>query len=91
LFQGSASTILDHQHACPSECKDSTSAAPVFLCIFDMFRVHPDIAVANLGRPIPSRMARNNSRWSATSAIWKTICVGESQNVALDIFDDASI
>ena len=73
LFRGSAGTILDHQHAFPSECKDSASAAPVFLCIFDTFRVHPDIAVANLSRPIRSRIAWNNSRGTATSAIWKTI------------------
>jgi hypothetical protein len=38
----------------PSECEDTASAALVFLCIFDTFRVHPDIAVANLSRPIPT-------------------------------------
>jgi hypothetical protein len=47
LFRGSAGTILDLQHAFPSECKDRASAAPVFLCIFDTFSVHPDIVVAN--------------------------------------------
>src|ERR1017187_5013930 len=49
---------------CPfsSECEDTSSVFPVFLCIFDTFRVHPDIAVANLSRPIPSRMARNVSK-----------------------------
>jgi len=46
---------------------------PVFPCNFDTFSLHPDIAVANLSRPIPSRIARNNSRGTAASAIWKTI------------------
>ncbi len=39
-----------------------------------MIRLHPDIAVANLSRPIPSRTARNNSLGTATSVIWKIIC-----------------
>ena len=39
-----------------------------------MFGLHPDVAVANRSRLIPSRMARNNSRGTATSAIWKIIC-----------------
>ncbi len=39
-----------------------------FRC-FDVFGLHPDIVVTNLNRPIPSRMARNNSRRTATSAI----------------------
>ncbi len=43
-----------------------------FRC-FDMFGLHPDVVVADLSRPIPSKMARNNSRGTATSAIWKTI------------------
>jgi hypothetical protein len=47
--------MLDHQHALPSERKDSASA-PVLLCISDTFRVHPDIAVANLSRPIRSKI-----------------------------------
>jgi hypothetical protein len=34
---------------------------------------HPDIAVANRSRPIRSKMVWNNSRGTATSAIWKTI------------------
>jgi hypothetical protein len=38
-----------------------------------MVSLHPDIAAANLNRQLPSRMARNNSRETATSAIWKTI------------------
>ena len=41
---------------------------------FDMAGLHPDVAGANLSRPIPSRMSRNNSRGTATSAIWKIIC-----------------
>jgi hypothetical protein len=44
-----------------------------FRC-FDMVGLHHDVAVANLSRPIPSKMARNNSRGIATSAIWKIIC-----------------
>jgi hypothetical protein len=43
-----------------------------FRC-FDMVGLHPDVAGASLSRPILSRMARNNSRGTATSAIWKTI------------------
>ena len=39
-----------------------------------MVGLHHDVAVANLSRPIPSKMARNNSRGIATSAIWKIIC-----------------
>jgi hypothetical protein len=39
-----------------------------FRC-FDVFGLHPDIVVTNLNRPIPSRMARNNSRRTATSAM----------------------
>ena len=46
---------------------------PVFPCILDAFGFHPDIAVANLRRSIAFRMLRNNSRGTATSAIWKTI------------------
>ena len=38
------------------------------------FFLHPDAAADNLSRPIPSRMARNNSRGTATCAIWKIIC-----------------
>ena len=34
--------------------------------------LHPDIAGDNLSRPIRSKMARNNSRGTATS-IWKMI------------------
>src|SRR5271169_4996578 len=30
---------------------------PVFPCIFDTFRLHPDIALANRSRPIPSSNA----------------------------------
>ena len=33
---------------------------------FCMARLHPDIAVANLSRPILSRMARNNSLGTGT-------------------------
>src|SRR5208283_3991324 len=44
----------------------------VFMRWLSLF-LHPDGAVANLSRPILSRMARNNSRGTATSAIWKTI------------------
>ena len=38
-----------------------------------MFGLHPDVAVANLSRSIAFRMSTNNSRGTATSAIWKTI------------------
>jgi len=38
-----------------------------------MVGLHPDAATANRSRPIPSKIARNNSRGTATSAIWKTI------------------
>lgn len=40
---------------------------------FVVLGLHPDIAVANRNRPIPSRMARNISFGTAISAIWKTI------------------
>ena len=46
---------------------------PVFSCNSIHFFLHPDAAAGNLSRPIPSRMARNNSLGTATSAIWKTI------------------
>jgi len=55
-------------------CEDT---APVVFIVFkrvhSLFR-YPDAATGNLSRPIPSRMARNNSRGTATSAIWKIIC-----------------
>jgi len=38
-----------------------------------MVSIHHDDATANRSRPIPSRIARNNSFGTATSAIWKTI------------------
>src|ERR1700728_1687585 len=38
-----------------------------------MVGLHADDATANRNRPIPSRIARNNSLGTATSAIWKTI------------------
>ncbi len=38
-----------------------------------MVGLHPDIEVANLSRPIRSKIVWNNSRGTATSAIWKTI------------------
>ncbi len=54
-------------------CEDTSSVlAVVFMRLLSLF-LHPDIAVANLSRPILSRMARNNSRGTATSAIWKAI------------------
>jgi len=37
-----------------------------------MFGLHPVGAVANLSRQIPSRIARNSSRGTATSTIRKT-------------------
>src|ERR1700677_1696971 len=43
-----------------------------FRC-FDMFGLHPDVAVANLSLSIAFRMSTNNSGGTATSAIWKTI------------------
>jgi hypothetical protein len=44
----------------------------VFMRVLSLF-LHPDIADDNLSRPIRSKMARNNSRGTATSAIWKMI------------------
>ena len=53
---------------------DVKTPPPWFPCFHAFFHfLHPDNAVANLSRPIRSRMARNNSRGTATSAIWKTI------------------
>src|ERR1017187_9296343 len=40
----------------------------VFMRLLSLL-LHPDNTVANLSRPIPSKMARNNSRGTATSAI----------------------
>ena len=55
----------------PSE-DTSSVVSSISLRLLSLF-LHPDVAVANLSRPIPSRMTRNNSRGTATSAIWKTI------------------
>jgi hypothetical protein len=52
-------------------CEDTSS---VVSGVFVQFHfLHPDIAVTNLSRPMASRVARNNFRGTATSAIWKTI------------------
>jgi hypothetical protein len=42
---------------------------PVFPCIFDTFRLHPDAAGTNRKRSIALRMARNSPLPTATSAI----------------------
>ena len=47
---------------------------PVFPCIFDTFRLHPDTAGANRRRSIALRMDRNKSLGNATFAIWKPTC-----------------
>jgi hypothetical protein len=40
---------------------------------FAFASLQPDIAVVNLSRPIRSKIVWNNSRGTATSAIWKII------------------
>jgi hypothetical protein len=50
----------------------SSVVSIVFMRVLSLF-LHPDAAAGDLNRPIPSRMARNNSLGTATSAIWKTI------------------
>jgi hypothetical protein len=38
-----------------------------------MISLHPDIAAANLSRPIRYKIVWNNARETATSAIWNAI------------------
>jgi hypothetical protein len=47
---------------------------PVFPCIVDTSRLHPDAASANRRRSIALRMPRNKSLGTATFAIWKPTC-----------------
>jgi hypothetical protein len=55
-------------------CEDTSSVvAIVFRRLLSLF-LHPNNAVANLSRPIRSKMVWNNSLGTATSAIWKTTC-----------------
>ena len=65
--------ICAFSHAFPSHLKTLLPWFPLFSCESFHFLLHPVAAAGNLRRSIPSRMARNNSRGSATSAIWKTI------------------
>lgn len=60
---------LFHPHA-----KTPPPWFPVFLCNSIHFFLHPDTADGNLRLSIAPRMARNNSRGTATSAIWKITC-----------------
>lgn len=61
--------------ACPVSpgCQDTSSVVSSIPLRWLSLLLHPDIAVANLSRSILSKMARNNSRGTATSAIWKMI------------------
>ncbi|MGD0744397.1 MAG: hypothetical protein ABSA45_04500 [Verrucomicrobiota bacterium] len=62
---------LPSRFSMPTE-DTSSLVAIVFMRVLSLFP-YPDAAAGNLSRPIPSRMARNNSRGTATSAIWRTI------------------
>ena len=64
--------ICAFSHAFPSHLKTLLPWFPLFSCESFHFLLHPVAAAGNLSRPIPSRMARNNSLGTATSAIWKT-------------------
>ena len=50
----------------------SSVVSGVLLRLLSPF-LHPDVAVANRSRLIPSRMAWSNSLGTSTSAIWKSI------------------
>ncbi len=56
--------------ACPVSpgCEDTSSVVSSIPLRWLSLFLHPNITVANLSRPILSRMARNNSRGTATSA-----------------------
>jgi len=57
-----------------TRCEDTFSVIlGVLLRLLSLF-LHPATPVGNLRRSIASRMALNNSRGTATSAIWKIIC-----------------
>jgi len=56
---------------------DADKASPPALFSFPHLppSEHPlGSGMGNLGRPIPSKMARKSSRETATSAIWKITC-----------------
>jgi hypothetical protein len=61
-----------HVLHCPTQTLSQWSR--VIHAIPSTFSLHPDAVAGNPRRSIPSRMARNNSRGTATSAIWKTNC-----------------
>jgi hypothetical protein len=67
-WAGSMPLLAPNTHFLP----DAKTPLPcvVFMRLLSLF-LHPDNTVANRSRPILSRMARNNSRGIATSAIWK--------------------
>src|ERR1017187_8106014 len=65
--------ICAFSHAFPSHLKTLLPWFPLFSCESFHFLLHPVAAAGNLRRSIPSRMARNNSRGTATSAIWTLV------------------
>ena len=73
LAQGGASLRFVLFTRFSTRCEDTFSVVSiVFMRVLSLL-LHPDAAAGNLSRPMPSRMARNNSIGTATSAIWKTI------------------
>ena len=73
LAQGCFDAIFGSRRPFSPRCEDTSVLTVVFMRLLSLF-FHPDNTVANLSRPILSRIARNNSRGTATSAIWKIIC-----------------
>ena len=71
--RGALRCDLSFSHAFRPDAKTPFPWFPLFSCESFHFLLHPDAAAGNLSRPIPSRIARNNSLGTATSAIWKTI------------------
>jgi hypothetical protein len=66
-----AAILCSNAHFLP-EMKTPPPLLPWFSC--DSFHFHHPVADAgDLSRPIRSKMVWNNSRGTATSAIWKTV------------------
>jgi len=73
--------LLDHfvgicasKHAIAACCEDTSSVVFRILMQFVSSFFYPDATAGLLRRSMALRMSRNNSRGTATSAIWKITC-----------------